>query len=1637
MKTIRTILLALMALVAMISPTTRDAMAQAGPGGFTLEQTLSDEAQRTTIAFSGLAMMTGNLEAQSFFPPGKVADYTGFQYLRDNDPDNMGHNTSFLTRVANNVIYILNDAQFSELKTLATAQLEQIDLYGYKRFPLMKAFRRLLDGDIPSGATGLDLEAVKAASRELYILDGQISFDRALLYANLLASMDASQKAYLDAMKGKGWSSWPDVTNEQVRDKMAGLPQGTAVAVMTYASDLFSWYAGSVEADVYFCPERQGTYYGGFYIKDAPAIGHEGYSIDEQLTATAGAALSDPAKGYVTADQAAAISSLVDVQRSNLYASPTSSIVAMRTQIATLLRGLLVSTANSEAVRTQVLALSGVYGELDGENNYHYATTFAQVHATLTSEQTTRLAALRKSIMSGTYSDGTPFDFSVCTTPYLYSAPIADLGVLEPYLSNTDYLFGTSGSGSGPTAAFTYTPAAPAAGQTVVFSDASTGAPTAWAWTFGDGGSSVLQSPTHAYSTAGTFTVTLVASNAAGTSTTTKTVTVGSSGGSFALTSAAAAGGTLPAEYTCDGSGASPALSWSNPPSGTTGFALMMTTRPPDGSTKWSWVLYGIPFSTSGLAKNGSAVGTLGATSRGVRAYDPPCSQGPGPKQYTFTVYALSGAPAVPAVPEQVTGAVLTEAIASITLGSASLTLTYTRPTTTTLAAAFSFTPAAPTVGQTVEFKDTSTGGPTSWAWTFGDGVSSTAQSPSHAFGAAGTYTATLVASNASGSSTATRAVTVTASGAASLAYPVVDTGQTACYGATGGMTCPVAGQPFCGQDAQLHGNQPSYTTSADGLTVRDTVTGLTWQRSADTTGDGVITSADKLTWTQAQARPAALNTARFGGYSDWRLPTIKELYSLIDFRGTDPSVGGTDTSGLVPFLDPTYFRFSWGDTAAGERIIDAQYWSSTPYVATTMGGNATVFGVNFADGRIKGYPRDVGPRGAFTEYLLCVRGSSSYGVNDLVDNGDGTVTDRATGLMWARSDSGLGMTWEEALAWVQARNAVRHLGYADWRLPNAKELQSIVDYTRSPATTSSPAIDAVFSCTPITNEAGQADFPSYWTGTTHVSSNGSGAAGVYIAFGRAMGYMNGTWQDVHGAGAQRSDPKAGNPADYPTGRGPQGDAIRIYNHVRPVRDAVAPAARPLVLPAVAHLRGVSATFFSRLEVLNTGAAALTVEVVYTPRADIGGAARTTTLTLAPGVQQTVDDPLGTWFGFGAAEKAVGSLSFTVTSGTSASLLVQSVITARNDDGREYGQDLPAIPAAQALAAGATAYLGSLVDPTRTRINLAAMALDDGTVLTVQPVDPIGAPLAAARTLTLGAGGSVQLNDLHSGAAGFGLGSAADYLLEVKVSAGRAVAYASVLDGTASVGGTSDPTTLLPVVGGATTVTLLELGPIQGTNEFAGSAQIANLSASAAEVSAELHLRGVPGVAATATLTIPAGDTLGYADLVGELFHTSGLGTVVLRASNGTQIMATGREYAVLRDGTGAVSGTAGQLIPGMVDDELLQVGSTYHLLGLRQRTLAAGLERSHLAAYNPGSQTATVTVALIDGATGIAEGTTTLAVRAGELVRLNNVISAIHPGQDGGSKRLAVTTDLPVFVKAFRVNPWGDPVTVDALIAQ
>ncbi|MCX6898574.1 MAG: DUF1566 domain-containing protein [Verrucomicrobia bacterium] len=430
--------------------------------------------------------------------------------------------------------------------------------------------------------------------------------------------------------------------------------------------------------------------------------------------------------------------------------------------------------------------------------------------------------------------------------------------------------------------------------------------------------------------------------------------------------------------------------------------------------------------------------------------------------------------------------------------------------------------------------------------------------------------------------------------------YVVVGTGQTKCYDNQREIPPPKPGQPFYGQDAQYRFVQPAYKLSADGLTVHDQNTGLIWQRSPDTDGDGALTRKDKLTLVQAEALPAKLNAARFGGCSDWRLPTIKELYSLMNFSGTDPSGPGTDTSRLTPFIDTKFFKFAYGDTRTGERVIDSQYASCTKYVGKSFRGFNKLFGLNLADGRIKGY--DLKMPGGFEEktfFVQCVRGNPGYGKNDFRDNSDGTITDRATGLMWSKRDSGRGMNWEAALAWAQAKNTEKYLGHNDWRLPNAKELQSIVDYTRAPDATGTPAIDPVFDCTRITNEIGQADWPYYWTGTTHGHLLGGGAA-IYIAFGRAAGWPSGPpgkggglgrggfgkgpperggppasgpraggpgaggaassrspqFTDVHGAGSQRSDPKAGNPAEFPHGRGPQGDVIRINNFVRLVRDA-------------------------------------------------------------------------------------------------------------------------------------------------------------------------------------------------------------------------------------------------------------------------------------------------------------------------------------------------------------------------------------------------------------------------------------------------------------------------------------------------
>ena len=373
--------------------------------------------------------------------------------------------------------------------------------------------------------------------------------------------------------------------------------------------------------------------------------------------------------------------------------------------------------------------------------------------------------------------------------------------------------------------------------------------------------------------------------------------------------------------------------------------------------------------------------------------------------------------------------------------------------------------------------------------------------------------------------------------------YAIIDTGQTYCYDEDGTIICPEEDDDYFGQDANYRGITPDYEDNGDG-TVTDHSTGLMWQQSTNekVTHEEAVNDADEF---------------ELAGHDDWRLPTIKELYSLINFDGET----GSSVLNAKPYIDIYYFEFGYGNILAGERYIDAQYWSSTEYVSTTMDGDDTVFGVNFADGRIKGYPKKMHDDTDKDMFVRYVRGNKDYGKNLFMDNNDSTITDNATGLMWSQKDSGKGMDWKEALEWVQKKNAENYLGYDDWRLPNAKELQNIVDYTRAPDTSDSAAINPIFNITRLDDD----EYPYYWTSTSHLDGIQEGDYAVYISFGEAQGYMETEprssdyeLMDVHGAGAQRSDPKYGDADDYPNGHGPQGDVIRINNYIRLVRGGVA-----------------------------------------------------------------------------------------------------------------------------------------------------------------------------------------------------------------------------------------------------------------------------------------------------------------------------------------------------------------------------------------------------------------------------------------------------------------------------------------------
>jgi hypothetical protein len=362
------------------------------------------------------------------------------------------------------------------------------------------------------------------------------------------------------------------------------------------------------------------------------------------------------------------------------------------------------------------------------------------------------------------------------------------------------------------------------------------------------------------------------------------------------------------------------------------------------------------------------------------------------------------------------------------------------------------------------------------------------------------------------------------------VSFTLTDTGQDVFYDNDGNViSTPGESDDYYGEDAQYTGTQPSYQDNGDG-TVTDLNTGLMWQQTPDYTRYGYYDAFDYV------------DELTTGGYTDWRLPTIKELYSLSYYNG---SLDASDTSASQPYLYDDYFDFEYSTGMA----YAGQYWSSTKYVKGALQDISIegAFGFNFADGHIKSYETGLywdGTSGATAPgcYVRAVRGTENvYGVNDFVDNGDETVTDQATGLMWQQADDGNTYNWKDALAYASSSELS---GYSDWRLPNTKELESIVDYDK----TTFPAIDETyFSCT--------SDDSWYWTSTTHGDSK---YTACYVAFGKAWSRTDSSatvYYDWHGAGAQRSDPKSGEVSDYILESENADDLLRIKNYVRLVRN--------------------------------------------------------------------------------------------------------------------------------------------------------------------------------------------------------------------------------------------------------------------------------------------------------------------------------------------------------------------------------------------------------------------------------------------------------------------------------------------------
>lgn len=296
---------------------------------------------------------------------------------------------------------------------------------------------------------------------------------------------------------------------------------------------------------------------------------------------------------------------------------------------------------------------------------------------------------------------------------------------------------------------------------------------------------------------------------------------------------------------------------------------------------------------------------------------------------------------------------------------------------------------------------------------------------------------------------------------------PIPDSGQLGCWDSAGvSRPCSDTGEDGNYVDVP---NVWSLSVTDGGDTITDATSGLVWQRCSKGQSDTACstgTASNAETQASADAYCAGLGLAG----RVWRLPSIHELLLLPDYNYTEPAADDNDASNFYP------------EQPGGG--VSAAYWTTTPDVS--------ILG-DFWRADMQ-YGTSLGAAPATGSYARCVSGPTMSAAS-FVDNGNGTVFDATTNLLWTKCSmggtTGVGVpldlsgsctlpdgtarkTWENALSQCESLD---YAGRTDWRLPNVREFGTIVKYTDA-----SPSIDGLLF--PNTSDA-----TPYWASSSGVNS--------------------------------------------------------------------------------------------------------------------------------------------------------------------------------------------------------------------------------------------------------------------------------------------------------------------------------------------------------------------------------------------------------------------------------------------------------------------------------------------------------------------------------------------------------------------